>query len=555
MLNHVRLFIFILFATAALDAQDSGFFETKIRPVLARDCYACHSASKQFAGLRVDSREALLIGGKRGAAIVPGKPDDSLLIKAIRHSELKMPLGGKLKDSEIAAMEEWIRRGAPWPATASATSQDRYAQLLKQHWAYQPVVKQPLSIDAAIRGQLRKSRLTAAPPADRRTLIRRLSFVLTGLPATADEADQFVTDKSPDAYQKLVDRLLASPRFGEHWARYWLDLVRYGETRGYEWNYEITGAWRYRDYMIRALNSDVPYDQLIREHVAGDLLKSPRINAAEQLNESIIGTAFYRLGEAGHDDLCESTCAFAALHGHFVVADGATHLDECALGQIAVHRVADRAPTHQPVPRGPALPVAVLVLPAFGGRHADDGVLVVVLGLLRLRVAANESDEGDFVRAEFHRSNLLEFSCFAPGLAGHEKQAEALPRARAALLGGPEKRSDSRSEFPGEPTKQKLAVPPGAARPTGRQAQQCPQDRRREQGSGDERSTRPNNVPLVLVMAGSSVRGTGITVRIGDLGEPQARRVRRDGSARDWSGWSNWGGNEVGQVRNASCRF
>ena len=302
MLNHVRLFIFILFATAALDAQDSGFFETKIRPVLARDCYACHSASKQFAGLRVDSREALLIGGKRGAAIVPGKPDDSLLIKAIRHSELKMPLGGKLKDSEIAAMEEWIRRGAPWPATASATSQDRYAQLLKQHWAYQPVVKQPLSIDAAIRGQLRKSRLTAAPPADRRTLIRRLSFVLTGLPATADEADQFVTDKSPDAYRKLVDRLQASPRFGEHWARYWLDLVRYGETRGYEWNYEITGAWRYRDYMIRALNSDVPYDQLIREHVAGDLLKSPRINAAEQLNESIIGTAFYRLGEAGHDD-------------------------------------------------------------------------------------------------------------------------------------------------------------------------------------------------------------------------------------------------------------
>jgi hypothetical protein len=133
-------------------------------------------------------------------------------------------------------------------------------------------------------------------------LIRRLSYVLTGLPPSAADADRFVADTSVDAYERLVDRTLASPNFGEHWARHWLDLVRFGETRGYEWNYEIIGAWRYRDYLIRAFNGDVPYDQLVREHIAGDLLDNPRLNAKEGINESVIGTAFYRLGEAGHDD-------------------------------------------------------------------------------------------------------------------------------------------------------------------------------------------------------------------------------------------------------------
>ena len=298
----MRILLLTIASIVLVGAQDAGFFESKIRPVLARECYACHSADKQFAGLRVDSRDGLLAGGKRGAAIVPGQPSDSLLVKAIRHDGLKMPMGGKLKDAEIADVEEWIRRGAVWPVAGAVASQDRYSQLLRQHWAYQPVAKQKLSIDASIGSQLRKSGLTVARPADRRVLIRRLSFVLTGLPATARETEQFVNDKSVDAYRNLVQRLLASPRYGEHWARYWLDIMRFGETRGYEWNYEITGAWRFRDYIIRALNADVPYDQLIREHIAGDLLSKPRINVAEQLNESIIGTAFYRLGEAGHDD-------------------------------------------------------------------------------------------------------------------------------------------------------------------------------------------------------------------------------------------------------------
>ena len=280
--------------------QDNVLFESKIRPVLARNCFSCHGPDKQFAGLRVDSREALLKGGKRGAAIVPGKPEASLLVKSIEHQELKMPMGGKLKDSEIAAVKEWVSGGAAWPVASlplGSATEDRYALQLKEHWAFQPVAKGPrLSIDDSLRRTLRKSGLKFAAPADRRTLLRRVSYVLTGLPPTLEE----ITGGAP--YEQLVDKLLASPRFGEHWARYWLDIVRYGETRGYEWNYEILGAWRYRDYLIRAFNNDVPYDQLIREHIAGDLLAKPRINVVEKINESIIGTAFYRLGEAGHDD-------------------------------------------------------------------------------------------------------------------------------------------------------------------------------------------------------------------------------------------------------------
>ena len=157
-------------------------------------------------------------------------------------------------------------------------------------------------MDAFIAARLQTAGLKSAPAAGRRTLARRLSYILTGLPLSAEAADRFVADTSPDAYDRLVDALLASPRFGEQWTRHWLDLVRYGETRGYEWNYEVVGAWRYRDYLIRAFNADVPYDALIREHIAGDLLEKPRLNAAEHINESVIGTAFYRLGEAGHDD-------------------------------------------------------------------------------------------------------------------------------------------------------------------------------------------------------------------------------------------------------------
>ena len=293
---------------------DVEFFETRVRPVLATNCYGCHGPEKQFNSLRLDSREALLRGGKRGPVLVPDRPGESLLIQAVRHQGLQMPLGGRLEESQIAGLEEWIRRGAPWPTSPTvATGNDQYERLAREHWAFQPVKKPPFPevaearwshnpVDPFVYRALKEADLSPAEPAERRILIRRLSYVLTGLPPTAAESDRFVADSSPDAYQRLVNDLLASPRFGEHWARHWLDLVRYGETRGYEWNYEIIGAWRYRDYLIRAFNSDVPYDQLVLEHIAGDLLEEPRINQDERINESVIGTAFYRLGEAGHDD-------------------------------------------------------------------------------------------------------------------------------------------------------------------------------------------------------------------------------------------------------------
>ena len=181
-----------------------------------------------------------------------------------------MPLGGRLEEPQIAALEEWIRRGAPWPAApAIAAGNEQYEKLAREHWAFQAVKKSPLPkvaeakwlrnpVDPFVYRALKKAGLAPSKPADRRILIRRLSYVLTGLPPTAAETDRFVADNSPDAYPGLVDRLLDSPRFGEHWARHWLDLVRYGETRGYEWNYEIIGAWRYRDYLIRAFNADLP---------------------------------------------------------------------------------------------------------------------------------------------------------------------------------------------------------------------------------------------------------------------------------------------------------
>ena len=290
----MRALSLFLISLALTPAQDAAFFEARVRPVLARHCYGCHAAGKQFSGLRVDSREALLRGGRRGPALVPGKPEQSLLVRAIRHEEIAMPMGGQLAPAEVTAIADWVRGGAVWPATpATGKAEGRYARLVREHWAFQPVKR---SVPARA-GHPVDAFLPAVPAsAEPRVLLRRLSYALTGLPPTSEEAERNET------HEQAVDRLLASPHFGEQWARHWLDVVRYAETRGYEWNYEIVGAWRYRDYLIRAFNADVPYDQLIREHLAGDLLAKPRLNAAEQINESVIGTAFYRLGEAGHDD-------------------------------------------------------------------------------------------------------------------------------------------------------------------------------------------------------------------------------------------------------------
>jgi hypothetical protein len=294
-------------------ADDLEFFEKRVRPVLATNCYACHAADKQFGALRLDSRESLLKGGQSGPAAIPGKPDESLLIKAVRHEGPKMPLGGKLSAPDVAALEEWVRRGLPWPEEkgtikAGAGQPAFYQKLIREHWAFQPVraTQPPRSsgnpVDAFVRAKLAQAGLKPAAPAQPRDVARRVANVLTGLPPEKLELQRFLDGHSPAAYQAYVDRLLASPHFGEQWARHWMDVVRYAETYGYEWNYEIHGAWRYRDYLIRAFNSDVPYDQFIREHIAGDLLNKPRTLDHGKWNESVVGTTFFRLGEMGHDD-------------------------------------------------------------------------------------------------------------------------------------------------------------------------------------------------------------------------------------------------------------
>jgi hypothetical protein len=285
-------------------ADDFEFFEKRIRPVLAKNCYACHAAGKQFGALRLDSRALLLQGGQGGPAAIPGNPDESLLIKAVRHEGRKMPLGGKLSPADVTALEEWVRKGLPWPEEKVAIDAvpGFYQKLIREHWAFQPVKARPPPksggnpVDAFIQFRLQQAGLRPAPAAQPRQLARRLANVLTGLPP------EQIDWHAAGAYEAYVDRLLASPQFGEQWARHWMDVVRYAETYGYEWNFEIRGAWRYRDYLIRAFNSDLPYDQFVREQIAGDLLDKPRTRDNGKWNESIIGAAFFRLGEMGHDD-------------------------------------------------------------------------------------------------------------------------------------------------------------------------------------------------------------------------------------------------------------
>ena len=305
--------------------DDTEFFEKKIRPVLIRHCYKCHSAaaSEVKGGLRLDSRNGIRQGGDSGPAVVPGKIDESLLIDAVRHESLEMPPNKKLPDSVIEDLQQWIKMGAPDPRDHPPTSSEAaglswQAVLAERRdwWSLQPVsapdIPRPKDtdwsdqeIDRFVRAKLESAALMPAEPATPRALIRRLSLVLLGLPPQPNEVKAFVADYSAQpevAYENLVHRLLDSPHFGECWARHWMDVVRFTETHGNEWNYEVHHAWRYRDYLIRALNQDIPYDQLIREHIAGDLLDPPRWNNAEQLNESVIATAFYRFGEVNHDD-------------------------------------------------------------------------------------------------------------------------------------------------------------------------------------------------------------------------------------------------------------
>jgi len=308
-------------STARADEFSSDqieYFEKNIRPMLVAHCYECHSggAKKLQANLRLDFRDALLRGGDSGAVIEAGKANESLLIHSVRYESYEMPPKGKLSDPEIALFEQWINDGAAWPSEApldtdaNAKSFD-LEQRKQSHWAWQPLraskppaVKQSdwptTSIDAFILNRLEDAGLSPAPPIDRRGLIRRLSLDLIGLPPASEDVDAFVQNEAPDAVEQLVDSLLKSPHFGERWGRHWLDLVRYAESRGHEFDHDATNAFQYRDYVIRAFNADVPYDQFVMEHIAGDLVDEPRLNPDQGYNESILATGFWFLGEWVH---------------------------------------------------------------------------------------------------------------------------------------------------------------------------------------------------------------------------------------------------------------
>jgi len=293
------------------------FFETKVRPVLADRCFECHNADDPESKLSLDSLAGMLRGGELGPAIVPGKPEKSLLISAINHGEaLKMPQKKKLSTSDIAAITRWVKLGAPWPGQLPITPDPRksaaatlavpeFTKQQREFWAFQPPVRPQLPkvkkqewvrspIDAFVLSRLEAAGLGTAAPADRRTLIRRATFDLTGLPPTPEEVEAFLADQSPAAFAKVIDRLLASPRYGERWGRHWLDVARYADSNGLDENMAYINAHHYRDYVIEALNDDKPFDRFVREQIAGDLLPASDDRRAER--HRLVATGFLALG-------------------------------------------------------------------------------------------------------------------------------------------------------------------------------------------------------------------------------------------------------------------
>ncbi|MBA4065591.1 MAG: hypothetical protein C0501_18130 [Isosphaera sp.] len=294
-------------APAADKDEAAKFFEASVRPILVAQCVKCHGPEKQKGGLRLDSGEAALKGGDAGPAVVPGKPDASPLIHAVRYGDVQMPPAGKMSDAEIAALEKWVKDGAVWPGAKAGgmvpaghaarkpgtiTDEDR------AWWAFRPVApvavpgtRHPArnAVDGFVFARLEKEGLSPAPEAGKLALLRRVTFDLTGLPPTPDEVAAFLADTSADAYEKLVDRLLASPRYAERQARFWLDLVRYAESDGYRADFPRPQAWRYRDYVVRSFAADKPFDRFVREQLAGDELYPADPDA-------LIATGFLRLG-------------------------------------------------------------------------------------------------------------------------------------------------------------------------------------------------------------------------------------------------------------------
>ncbi|MEZ6067258.1 MAG: PSD1 and planctomycete cytochrome C domain-containing protein [Planctomycetaceae bacterium] len=317
-------------ATAPFTSAQLEHFEKHVRPVLVERCQKCHGADEQEGGLRLDSRAALVKGGDSGTAIVPGRLDAGELLAAISYDPAgyQMPPDGKLPDAAIEHLRKWIAEGAAWPDEAVADAGDdadwdeEFARR-RERWSFQPLRRPPIPavsqpdwcrnpIDRFVLARIDAAGLVPVAESDRPTWLRRVHLDTVGLPPTLADLEAFLNDKAPGAHERVIDELLASPHFGERWGRHWLDLVRYAESRGHEFDYDVANPWPYRDYVIRAINEDVPYDQFVVEHVAGDLLKRPqatdagssgysvRADARTGRNESILGTGFWFFGEWVH---------------------------------------------------------------------------------------------------------------------------------------------------------------------------------------------------------------------------------------------------------------
>lgn len=329
MISQKTIYIALLILTAitridsvqgkSLTAAESKFFETKIRPVLSEHCYSCHSerAEKIKGELVLDTRAGLLRGGVSGPGVVPFKPDQSLLIEAVRYHdpEIEMPpknKGGKLPDQVISDLEKWVSMGAPDPRDGEAVVAKKYdGKLAKDWWAYQPVSVPSVptvtnkqwaktAIDQFILSKLESVSLRPVRDADKASLLRRVFLDLTGLPPTPDFIAKFDASDDPVVYERIVDWLLQSPQFGERWGRHWLDVARYAETTGRDVNMTLPEAWRYRDYVVDSFNEDKPFDQFLREQIAGDLL--PARNEKERATNQI-ATGFLAVGPKGLNEI------------------------------------------------------------------------------------------------------------------------------------------------------------------------------------------------------------------------------------------------------------
>jgi hypothetical protein len=299
-----------------LSPEGVAFFETHVRPVLVEHCYSCHSedAPRIRGGLVLDSKLGWEVGGDLGPSVVPGDPENSLLIEAVRYEDvlLKMPPEGKLPEDQIRRLVEWVEMGAPDPRVGDGAMPSEASKAKAWDdpeaidlWSFRPMsdpevpgvsdASWPRSdLDHFILSELEAREISPAPPADRRTLIRRATFDLTGLPPTPEEVEAFLADEAPDAFDRVVERLLASPAYGERWGRHWLDVARYADSNGSDENVAHGNAWKYRDYVVEAFNTDRPYDRFVVEQLAGDLLPEP--DEPEEAHNQLIATGFLSLG-------------------------------------------------------------------------------------------------------------------------------------------------------------------------------------------------------------------------------------------------------------------